>query len=162
MKTNKTCTSNIFDENEVTETSTLTLWTRNNIPHRVDGPAMVFADGREEWYLNGLRHRIGGPAVTWADGYREWYQNGRYHRDDGPAIISANNEVVWKFHNNNMVVEEYETAVRKCFNNMLTTLEEKEQANDLAFSEIESLLYSLTNWKLLENNEEEDQYNMWG
>jgi hypothetical protein len=55
--------------------------------HRVHGPAILRADGGEEWWLDGLLHRVGGPAVTQADGSQDWMQGGRYHREDGPALI---------------------------------------------------------------------------
>ena len=44
--------------------------------HRVEGPAVEWADGAREWWENGQRHRVGGPAVEWADGSRSWWENG--------------------------------------------------------------------------------------
>ena len=46
--------------------------------HRVDGPAIEWADGDKSWYLNGEFHRIDGPAIEWADGYKAWYLNGEH------------------------------------------------------------------------------------
>lgn len=88
--------------------------------HREDGPAIIYADGREDWYINGLIHRDGDlpaittrdgymawyqygyrqrdgeqPAVIYADGVLEWYQRGKYHRDgDKPALIGQKNEKI--------------------------------------------------------------------
>lgn len=36
--------------------------------------------GAKGWYLNGTLHRINGPAVTWADGDFCWISNGVRHR----------------------------------------------------------------------------------
>ena len=44
--------------------------------HRVDGPAIEWADGTKVWYLNGQLHRNDGPAVEWENGSKVWYLNG--------------------------------------------------------------------------------------
>jgi len=44
--------------------------------HRIDGPAVEWANGEKEWYVNGKRHRLDGPATEHADGYRAWFVNG--------------------------------------------------------------------------------------
>ena len=44
---------------------------------------------RTEWSLNGERHRVEGPAVEYANGIKCWYQNGKLHRLEGPAIEYA-------------------------------------------------------------------------
>jgi hypothetical protein len=46
--------------------------------HRLDGPAIEWADGSKEWDVNGKRHREDGPAIEWANGDRSWYVNGVY------------------------------------------------------------------------------------
>jgi hypothetical protein len=48
----------------------------NGFRHRLDGPAVEWADGTKGWYVNGLRHRLDGPAIEWADGDKEWWVNG--------------------------------------------------------------------------------------
>ena len=53
------------------------------------------ARGNKYWYLNDKRHRIDGPAVEWADGNKEWWLNGERHRVDGPAIEDANGYKEW-------------------------------------------------------------------
>jgi hypothetical protein len=45
--------------------------------HRVDGPAVEYANGERYWYLNGERHREDGPAVEFQDGYIGWYWHGQ-------------------------------------------------------------------------------------
>jgi hypothetical protein len=44
--------------------------------HRLDGPAIEWADGDKSWYVNGKRHRLDGPAVEYTNGNRSWYVNG--------------------------------------------------------------------------------------
>ena len=44
--------------------------------HRLDGPAIEYANGYKAWLLNGLLHRIDGPSREWASGYKEWWVNG--------------------------------------------------------------------------------------
>ena len=57
--------------------------------HRDFGPAVVLADGTQEWWRNGQRHREDGPAIVWPDGSQHWYRNDKLHREDGPAIVDA-------------------------------------------------------------------------
>ena len=71
------------------------LWYVNDKRHRVDGPAAEWANGDKWWYVNGKRHRIGGPAAEWANGDKWWYVNGKLHRVDGPAIELANGDKEW-------------------------------------------------------------------
>lgn len=44
--------------------------------HRLDGPAVVSAQGDEHWYVDGLRHRIDGPALTSRNGLAQWWVEG--------------------------------------------------------------------------------------
>ena len=44
--------------------------------HRVDGPAVEYANGDKYWYLEGERHRTDGPAIEYADGHKCWFYNG--------------------------------------------------------------------------------------
>ena len=47
------------------------------ILHRLDGPAIEWANGAKEWFVNGELHRLDGPAVEYADdGKTWWYVNG--------------------------------------------------------------------------------------
>ena len=65
------------------------FWYQNGKFHRLDGPAIEYADGDKAWYQNGKLHRLDGPAVEFANGDDEWWQNGELHREDGPAIEHA-------------------------------------------------------------------------
>ena len=62
-----------------------------------DQPAIIWQDGRQEWYQNGNRHRNNDqPAIICTDGQQEWYQNGNRHRDnDRPAVVCANGDKYW-------------------------------------------------------------------
>lgn len=54
--------------------------------HRVNGPAVEYADGSNYWLQHGLLHRICGPAVTREDGsvgfyiFGQRYDNSEYFR----------------------------------------------------------------------------------
>jgi len=63
--------------------------------HRIDGPAVEFANGTKEWHQNGLLHRLDGPAYISANGHKEWHFRGMLHREDGPAVVSSNGEKEW-------------------------------------------------------------------
>ena len=70
-------------------------WYQNDKLHRLDGPAVEYADGGTEWYQNDMRHRLDGPACEYASGDKFWYQNDKLHRLDGPAFEEANGSKSW-------------------------------------------------------------------
>jgi hypothetical protein len=63
--------------------------------HRLDGPAVEFANGTKEWHQNGQFHRSSGPAYVRANGHKEWHFRGMLHREDGPAIIFSSGRKGW-------------------------------------------------------------------
>ena len=65
-----------------------------------DKPAMVFANGRKEWWHYGRRHRETGPAIICEDGTKEWWFNGKLHRIAAPAIVHPNGGYEWYLHGN--------------------------------------------------------------
>ncbi len=67
--------------------------------HAIGKPAIVNAQGGEQWYEYGQRHREGGPATSGPDGHQEYWQRGSTHREDGPARIFANGTKHWVQHN---------------------------------------------------------------
>jgi len=67
------------------------VWSLNGKLHRIGGPAIEGADGREEWYEHGKPHRIGGPAIEWADGTKVWFEHGESHRVEGPPNWRTSN-----------------------------------------------------------------------
>lgn len=67
-----------YNHIKVTYESGLVRWfiehdSGEKIPHRLDGPAIEWADGDGWWFVNGHRHRLDGPAVERADGTGEWW-----------------------------------------------------------------------------------------
>ena len=70
--------------------------------HRIDGPAVIFADGYQEWWQNGCIHRLDGPAVSTPHGDQQWWINGQLHRLDGPAVIYPDGGQEWYIHNMNV------------------------------------------------------------
>lgn len=78
--------------------SNFTKWFKEGtkILHREDGPAIEYhANGDKFWYLNGSRHRVDGPAIEYANGYKAWYVSDFLHREDGPAVQWPNGNVEW-------------------------------------------------------------------
>ena len=65
------------------------------ILHRLDGPAVEWANGSKSWWVDGKQHRLDGPAVEWANGYKAWYVDDKCHRLDGPAIEYADGYKAW-------------------------------------------------------------------
>ena len=52
------------------------------------------------YYIKGTKipHREDGPAIIWQDGYKEWYINGELHREDGPALIFSDGSLGWSLN----------------------------------------------------------------
>ena len=75
--------------------------------HRLDGPAVEWADGSKEWWVDGKVHRIDGPAFECADGSKSWYVNGERHRLDGPAIEYTDGHKAWWVNGKLMTEKEF-------------------------------------------------------
>jgi hypothetical protein len=60
------------------------------IRHRIDGPAIEYADGSKAWYVNGKLHRTDGPAIAYADGDKVWWVDGVFimHLNKNGQIIN--------------------------------------------------------------------------
>jgi hypothetical protein len=56
-------------------------WYLNNQLHRVNDPAVEFANGTKFWFFNGRLHRVDGPAIEYASGHKHWYLNGQEYTD---------------------------------------------------------------------------------
>ena len=67
----------------------------SKVIHRIDGPAVEYANGDKSWYVDGKLHRIDGPAIEYLNGTKYWYMDGKLHRIDGPAIELADGSIVW-------------------------------------------------------------------
>jgi hypothetical protein len=59
----------------------------NRILHRVDGPAIGWANGVKGWYVDGRCHRVDGPAIEWANGVKCWYIDDTEHTEQDFNII---------------------------------------------------------------------------
>ena len=73
------------------------LYWKDGKLHRLDGPAIIYANGDQEWYVEGKRHRLDGPALIRANRDQVWWVEGKRHRLDGPAIARANEYQAWYF-----------------------------------------------------------------
>jgi len=80
--------------------------------HRLDGPAIEYADGAKIWFQNGAYHRIDGPAVELSDGYKVWYQNGLRHRLDGPAIEYPDGDKEWWIEGKYYTEEQFHAKIQ--------------------------------------------------
>ena len=80
--------------------------------HRLDGPAVEYADGTKFWYKNEKLHRLDGPALEYSNGTKAWYQNGNLHRLDGPAIEYNNGSKEWWIEGKEYTEEEFLKATQ--------------------------------------------------
>ena len=65
------------------------------ILHRLDRPAVEYADADKEWWVDGKIHRTDGPAMEYTDGYKAWWVENKRHRLDGPAVEYADGDKEW-------------------------------------------------------------------
>ena len=68
--------------------------------------------GTKWWYLDGKQHRIDGPAVEWADGAKLWFLHGKQHRVDGPAEEWASGTKRWYLHDKLVDCQTQEQFIR--------------------------------------------------
>jgi hypothetical protein len=63
----------------------------------IEGPDVEYvnSNGDRYWYLHDRWHRLDGPAIEFADGTKFWYQYGLFHRLDGPAIEYVDGGKYW-------------------------------------------------------------------
>lgn len=47
--------------------------------NRKNGPCIVTTGGYVAWYLDNKRHRIDGPAMIWSDGSEEYFLNDKQY-----------------------------------------------------------------------------------
>ena len=83
-------------------------WCIDGKRHRLDGPAIEYADGTKHWLVDGKRHRLDGPATVWLDGTKEWCVDGKRHRLDGPAIEYVDGTKNWFIDGKSIDTEEVE------------------------------------------------------
>jgi len=75
--------------------------------HRLDGPAVEYANGSKAWYVDGVRHRLDGPAIEDTDGSKAWYVDGVRHRLDGPAVEYVDGYKEWHVDGELLSEEEF-------------------------------------------------------
>lgn len=63
--------------------------------YKENGPAVIQADGTQEYYVNGRKSRVGEPAVVGLNGYQEFWTNGVLGRKEGPAIVYGDGGEDW-------------------------------------------------------------------
>jgi len=67
----------------MTSDGTKRWYNKENILHRLDGPAILCTNGSYAWYKDGKRHRLDGPAYYLKIAYKsleiikEWYFEGK-------------------------------------------------------------------------------------
>ena len=64
--------------NRVEKYENVTFYYLNNTFHRIDGPAMEYANGDKVWWQNGKLHRLDGPTIECVNGDKYWYYEGKY------------------------------------------------------------------------------------
>jgi hypothetical protein len=96
------------------------------ILHRLDGPAVEYADGTRQWWVDGKLHRLDGPAVEYADGSREWWVDDKLHRLDGPAYEGASGSRWWFIEGEKIAEREF--------------LARTQPAQEITIAEIEKLI----------------------
>ena len=80
--------------------------------HRLDGPAVEYANGSKEWYVEDKHHRLDGPAFERSDGYKAWWVEGKLHRLDGPAIEYANGDKEWFVEDKELTEKEFNEYIK--------------------------------------------------
>jgi len=88
-------------------------WYHNDKLHRLDGPAIEYADGTKFWFHDDKFHRTDGPAVEWTDGSKEWYHDGKRHRTDGPAIEYVDGSKYWFLDGEELTEAQWRKRVAK-------------------------------------------------
>ena len=88
--------------------TTSTIYDGSKILHRVDGPAIEWADGEKWWYFDGKLHRVDGPAVEREDGSASWWVDDKRHRLDGPAIEHADGGKEWWINDKELTEEQFD------------------------------------------------------
>ena len=61
--------------------------------------------GNKRWYLGYKLHRLDGPAIEFADGDKSWYLNGDIHRLDGPAFMGYNGSKNWYINSHHVTFQ---------------------------------------------------------
>lgn len=84
----------------------LKKWISGGGYHRIDGPAVEWADGTKEWWVNGKLHRLDGPAVEDSNGSNSWYEN------DGRKIWWIDGKVYTKWEAVYIIITQYKPTAK--------------------------------------------------
>lgn len=80
--------------------------------HRENGPAIIWDDGKKEWYKDGMRHRDdGGAAIYGGGGDMEFYVDGRRHNSEGLAIIKNDGDGEYWLNDCYLDSDQYNNAI---------------------------------------------------
>jgi hypothetical protein len=80
--------------------------------HRLDGPAIEWANGDKSWWVEDKIHRLGGPAVEWANGGKSWFVEGKCHRLGGPAVEWADGYKQWFVDGKELTEKEFNAYIK--------------------------------------------------
>lgn len=64
--------------------------------HREDEPAVINATGKF-WFSCDRCHRIDGPAIEWADGTKDWYINGLCYKSKEEWFAALTSEQKYNY-----------------------------------------------------------------
>ncbi len=109
---------------EVSEAGDVRYYKKGTLQlHRLDGPAIEYADGTKFWFQDDRLHRLDGPAIECGDGTKFWCQNDNLHRLDGPAVIFANGTKSWYIEGVNYIENEFKKKINRLNTEEMTIAE---------------------------------------
>lgn len=101
-----------FDDNPAWSCEDMKIWYHKGKRHRDSGPAIIYANGTEEWWKHGKPHRDHDlPAVKTTDGLLAWYQDGKCHRDNNQPSWIFQHQKKWFCHGT-LIMSEPKNAFR--------------------------------------------------
>ena len=111
-------------------------WYQDGRYHRLDGPAIEYADGKKSWYIKDVKHTEeeyynsilqltdNKMIITYIindHGTKYWRQNNQFHRTNGPAIEYSNGTKKWyqnnQLHRTNGPAVEYPDGAKRWYQN---------------------------------------------
>ena len=75
--------------------------------HRINGPAIKWKYGADEWFISGQHHRLNGPADECVSDYRYWLLNNNLHCIEGPAAECVPDTKEWWINGVEYTKEDY-------------------------------------------------------
>lgn len=60
---------------------------KNSYYHCEDGPAFHAINYCKCWYIHGKPHRLNGPAIEYNDGRKEWFINGKQYNEEDYSVV---------------------------------------------------------------------------